>query len=180
MNGLALLVIDLQERLLDLIPDSEQIVKRCSFVIECAHLLGIPVVYTEQVPSKLGNTHPALIAAGLDKVDCFSKSSFSAMGAPGLKDKLKTLGVEHLLVCGIEAGVCVFQTVQEALDDGIGVTLLTDCIQGRRISDSNTVMDFLKNGPSACLPSETVFYSMIKDADHPHFSSFNKVVKKYS
>lgn len=180
MKGLGLLVIDMQERLLDAIPGAEELVRRCCYAVESARLLDIPMFYTEQSPDKLGKTHRSLMDEGLGSCRGFSKVSFSSFGAAGLVEWMKGEGIKHLLVAGIEVGVCVYQTVLDAKNFGITVTVLTDCVSGRRCEDSQNVMLFLQNESSACLPSETVFYSMLGSADHPQFKSFNQVVKKYN
>lgn len=180
MNNLALLILDLQDSFLPVIPKSQELLNRCCFAIEAANLLGIKLIYTEQSPEKLKNTYEALINAGLSSATCFPKKTFSAFGAPGFVDYLKNNRIDHLLIAGIETSVCVYQTIMDALRNDFDVTMLSDCVSGRRESDSWAIVASLQQSPCHRLPSETVFYSLLQTAEHPQFKAFNNIVKKYS
>lgn len=178
---LALLAVDLQPVFLDVIPNGAELQQRSLFALEVASLLGIPVFLTEQCPEKLGHTDEKIKEAAGPKAQYYSKTSFSAFGAEGLKEKFKQLGVQHLLVIGLEVPICIYNTTLEAGDQDIACTLLSDCISGRRQQDSEVCLQFLRDRADChILPSETVFYSLIRDAKDPIFRDFTKLVKKYS
>lgn len=180
MNNLALLILDFQDAFLRRIPKSEEFLNRCCFAIEAANLLGLRIIYTEQSPEKLGSTDKSLVNVGLSGATCFAKKTFSAFGAPGLVDYLKGNGIEHLMIAGLETSICVYQTIMDALRNDFDVTILSDCISGRREDDSRAIIASLQNSPCHRLPCETIFYSLLQTAEHPQFKAFNDIVKKYS
>lgn len=178
--GPLLLCIDLQPTFLDVMPDRGRLVNRCSFAIEAAQALGLPVAFTEQVPQKLGSTEPALLALASRPLQ-LAKTTFSALADHGIRDALlQGQHADHLLICGLETPVCIYQTAIDALRSDIPVTLLSDCLGARRPDDAAVAIDALQRAGVNVLPSETVFYSMMGDAAHPAFRSFTKLVKSHA
>lgn len=173
-----LLCIDLQPAFLAAIPDRQRVHWRCSFALEAAEGLGLPVLFTEQVPAKLGGTAEDLLALGVQPVT-LGKDAFSAFGDEKITAHLAARGTKHLLVCGIETPVCVYQTARDARAAGYQVTLLTDCLGARRAEDAAAVLAQLRHDGCDVLPAETVFYSLLRDARHPCFRDYTKLVKKY-
>lgn len=180
-NPLALLAVDLQPAFLEVMHDGALMKQRCLYALEVAALLEIPVFFTEQYPEKLGSTDEQIKAAAGTNARYFSKTTFSAFGANGLSEELSDKGVRHLLVMGLEIPICIYNTALEASSRDSACTLLSDCMSARRIEDAEVCLDFLR-GSTDChiLPSETVFYSLLRDAKDPLFRDFTKLVKKYS
>jgi nicotinamidase-related amidase len=133
--GVALLVVDVQPPFLKAMPEGEACLRRCLLAASAARLLGVPVIFTEQVPAKLGPTHPDLLLAAGEGRAVFGKTAFSAFGAPGLSEAFGKGDVSQLLICGLEIPVCVYQTAMDALREGLGVTILSDAVTGRRAAD---------------------------------------------
>lgn len=179
LAGVLLLCVDMQPSFLKAIPDAADVLKRCAFAIEAANGLGMRVAFTEQLPRKLGGTAPELIALAPD-APLFSKSSFSAFGDDGITDALRSLEIEHIILCGIETPICVYQTAIGALDANHQVTILTDAIGARRPADSAICLGALARAGVHLLPAETIFYSLLHDASHPFFKVYTQLVKKYS
>ena len=177
INHLGLLVIDLQDAFLKAIPEQEQLLQRCRFAIEAAGLLGGKIAITEQLPQKLGPTNEQIRAALPKHTPVFSKSAFSAMEADGIARWIETSQIDHLLLIGIETSICVYQTAVQALGNGTGVTLLSDCIGERRPQDRDAVLTQLLSMDAHVLPSETIFYSLLGSADHSKFRDFTQLVK---
>lgn len=173
-----LLCIDAQPVFLDAVPGGAALRRRCAFAIEAARGLGLPVAFTEQVPEKLGGTAPELLAL-VPSPRVFAKDTFSAFDAPGLRDWLDENDVEHVLLAGLETPVCVYQTAIDALAEDLQVTLLTDCLGGRRAEDGATVLGQLARHGCHPLPAETVFYSVLRTTRHPFFREFTKLVKRH-
>jgi nicotinamidase-related amidase len=88
--------------------------------------------------------------------------------------------IEHVLLCGLETPVCVYQTALDALTSGLQVTLLSDCVGSRRADDARTCLDALVRSGAHVLPSETVFYSMLHDVDHSFFRAYTQLVKAHA
>jgi nicotinamidase-related amidase len=143
-------------------------------------LLNIPVALTEQVPAKLGTTNAAIRAAAGVDTPVFAKSAFSAFAAEDLGEWLRTLGATHLLIAGLETPICVYLTVLDALAADYEVTVLTDATGGRRPEDFPPVWRLMESAGARLLPSETVFYSILRDARHAQFRDFTALVKLHA
>lgn len=142
-----LLCIDMQPVFLAAIPESQQVHWRCSFALETATGLGLPVLFTEQVPAKLGGTAADLLEL-CDSPEALGKESFSALENDKIAARIRASGVRQLLLCGIETSVCVYQTARDALSVGYQVTVLADCVGARRAGDAGTVLAHLAAGKS--------------------------------
>ncbi len=176
--GPLLLCIDLQPPFLEKLADKAKFVRRCAFAIEAAQGFGMKVAFTEQVPQKLGATDASLLALVAHPVQ-LAKVTFSALADHGIRETLlQKLQADHLLLCGLETPVCIYQTAIDALRSEVPVTLLSDCSGARRPDDAAVALDALQRAGVNVLPSESVFYSMMGDAAHPYFRSFTQLVKK--
>lgn len=176
LSSVALLVIDMQPLLLRVVKEPKRLLQRCRFAIEVASLLNIRTAFTEQCPEKLQPTLSSLRSLA-PQAPIFSKTSFSALQAQGLKTFLETHKIEHLLLVGLETAICIYLTALQAHRDGLTVTLLHDCIEGRRPQDAPPALQALRQAGVHLLAAETVFYSILADARHPHFNAFNRLVK---
>ncbi|HKB57559.1 MAG TPA: isochorismatase family protein [Lacunisphaera sp.] len=173
-----LLCIDLQPAFLAAIPDSQRVHWRCSFALEAAKGLGLSVLFTEQVPEKLGHTAQDLLAL-CDGPEVVGKDTFSLFGDKKIATHIKGKGLKRLLICGIETPVCIYQAARDALKAGYQVTLLSDCLGARRAGDAVAVLAQLAHDGCQVLPAETVFYSLLPHARHPFFRAYTALVKKY-
>lgn len=175
-----LMCVDLQPVFLKSVANSEQLVRRCSFAIQAAKGFGMPVVFTEQVPQKLGGTLPELLKLAPEAVQ-LGKTNFSAMADDGIRDKVRSMDIEHLIICGLETSICVYQTALDALDAQLQVTILSDAVSARRPDDARYCLEALRaRNHVYVLPSETVFYSMLQDVKHPFFKTFTQLVKEHA
>ena len=174
------LLVDVQTVFARVLPQYEELVRRCQFALESAILLELPVYITEQAPDKLGSTQPELTAAA-PEAKIFTKTAFSALRAEGLLKTLQGQNLRHLLVGGLETPVCIYQTVMDALGEGFQVTLLSDCLGCRREEDGKAIIDYLGRQKNCHhLPAEAVFYSLLGDAKAPAFRAYTRLVKKFS
>jgi len=179
--GLALLIVDAQDVFLRLLPAAgTPLLRRCAFAAAAARLLEIPIALTEQAPAKFGATNAAVREAVGTDAPAFAKTGFSAFAAGALGEWLRKRGATHLLVAGFETPICVYLTVLDALAADFEVTVLTDATGGRRPDDFPPVWRMLESAGARLLPSETIFYSILRDATHPRFREFTGLVKKYA
>jgi nicotinamidase-related amidase len=180
VTGALLLCVDLQPVFIATVSSGPEILSRCSFAIAAARLLGIPTAFTEQVPSKLGGTEPRLLAL-VENPEIHAKDSFSALpaGSPVRAAITGSRDIEHLILCGVETHICVFQTAVDALQAGIAVTVLHDAVGSRRDVDSRAALESLARAGAHVLPSETVFYTIVRAATHPSFKAFTQLVKSH-
>ncbi len=176
LSGLALIALDIQEPFVRAFPRGEEFVSRCTLAVKAAQNLEIPVIFTEQVPEKLGHTLENLLAAA-GSPTVFAKQRFSCFGAEGLDALLKEKDIHHLLIAGLETPICVYQSVIDAIDHGYEVTLLSDCVGARREEDASVVLRALAGAGAHVLPAETVIYSILGDTDHRCFREITSLVK---
>ncbi len=177
---LGLLCIDLQEPFLHAIPDSEALLRRCSFAIEAAKLLGVSVAATEQMPEKLTTTTGPIQSLFPENTPVFGKTAFSAFAAEGVDRWIEANQIDHLLLIGIETSICIYQTAVQALGEELGVTLLADCVSQRRPEDREPVFQQLLAMEAHILPAETIFYSLLGSAEHSRFRDYTGLVKAYA
>src|SRR2546430_12628249 len=124
-TGLA--VIDIQERLLPSIFEHERVVQNTIRLIKGLRVIGRPVFLTEQYPKGLGST-VAEVAAACGASAPLEKVVFSACGAAAFNAALKKTRISDVLLCGIEAHVCVLQTCLDLLEQDFGVFVVADAV----------------------------------------------------
>jgi Amidases related to nicotinamidase len=176
---LLLLCLDLQPVFLKAMQSPDALQRRCAFAVQAAAGLGIDILFTEQVPEKLGPTAPELLSL-LPAPVVLPKTTFSAFGDSAIRTAIESRPTEHLLLCGLETPVCVYQTTLDARAAGLEVTLLSDCLGARRPDDARVCLDALTRAGAHLLPSETVFYSLLRDVHHPFFRAFTQLVKQHA
>jgi nicotinamidase-related amidase len=172
-----LAVIDMQESFRQAISDFSEIAARIALVAHAAQLLGVPVIVTEQYPKGLGHTANEIAAVLAPELQPIEKTVFSSCGAAEFVTELERVGARHVLVCGIEAHVCVNQTVHDLLSRGYRVHLLTDCIASR--TETNRELAFTKMQQSGAVPSSTemALFELLRDSKHEQFKSIQKLIK---
>ena len=180
LDGALLLCIDMQPVFIRAVADGQKLLSRCQFAVASARGLGIPLAFTEQVPSKLGATDPTLLALA-DPAEVHAKDAFSALAtSSGTRAALiEDRSLEHLILCGVETPVCVYQTAVDALQAGLAVTVLCDCVGARREADGRACLEALARAGAHVLPYETVFYSILGGTAHPFFRAYTHLVKKH-
>lgn len=179
-GGSLLLCVDMQPIFIRAMEDPATVQRRCAFALATAQGLGLPIAFTEQVPQKLGGTEAALRALA-PQAPVFSKSTFSALAEDGMREALlRDHGVEHLLICGIETPVCVYQTAIAALAHDLRVTILSDAVGARRPADALACLATLRHAGAHVLPAETIFYALLRDVSHPFFKAYTQLVKSHA
>ena len=178
--GALLLCLDMQPVFINVIDDGPRVLRRCQFAIEAAAGLGLRTAFTEQAPQKLGSTASMLVAPAGQESIVFAKTAFSALDVDGVRELLRAFDVRQLVLCGLETPVCIYQTALAALQHRLQVTVLSDCVGARRPEDAGMCLDTLGRLGVHALPCETVFYALLRNAEHPFFNGFTKLVKKYA
>lgn len=175
-SNLLLLCLDVQPVFLKAMSNGDRLQRRCAFAVQAAAGLGIATLFTEQVPQKLGGTAPELLALAPQST-VLGKNTFSALADDAIRAAIREREIEHILLCGLETPVCVYQTAVDALASDLQVTLLSDCVDARRPDDAATCLAALRHAGAHVLPSETVFYALLHDTSHPFFKGYTQLVK---
>lgn len=126
----AIVLIDIQGKLAEIMHESEQLFNNLEKLIKGAKLLNIPIIWTEQLPEKLSTTTENLKSLLHDNKPII-KSEFSCVLNTEFAQYIKTKKFNHFLVCGIETHVCVYQTVKDLLEIGHDVELIADAVSSR-------------------------------------------------
>jgi nicotinamidase-related amidase len=173
----ALVVVDMQESFRQHINDFADVAARIALVAHAAQLLGLAVLVTEQYPKGLGRTVGEIRAVLPEGFEPIEKTAFSSCGAQEFVARLERAGARQILLCGIEAHVCVNQTAHDLLALGLQVQLLTDCISSR--SEQNKQVGFEKMRQSGAIPSSTelALFELMRDARHEQFKAIQKLIK---
>lgn len=172
----ALLVVDVQQRLLPAIAGHRRVVWNIGRLIDGAKLLGLPVLATEQYPTGLGPTVPELaerLEAGIP-----SKLTFSCAGCLGLFDPLRDRGISRLLVCGIEAHVCVQQTVLDLLSTGWRIYVPVDAVGSRFDVDYRTALKRMDASGTTLTTTEAALFELCQAAGTPQFKQISQLVRQ--
>ncbi len=171
----ALLVVDVQEKLIGSILDGPRVVWNVRRLIDGAKILGLPVLGTEQYPQGLGPTVPEL-AERLGTPP--SKLTFSCGGCPGLFRDLPARGVHNMLVCGIEAHVCVQQTVLDLLADGWRVYIAADAVGSRFDVDYRIALERMDSAGATLTTTEAALFEWCEAAGTPEFKQISQLVRE--
>ena len=175
----ALLVIDVQERLLPSMPDDER--RRClhatKTLVELAATLGAPIVYTEQYPKGLGPTEETLLATLQDAdADRVEKTTFDACTAPDFRQHLIDLP-KQIVVCGMETHICVYATVRELIARRHNVVVPLDAVTSRRDDHKQNGLQMMRDLGALITNYETLVFDALRSSKHPEFKTFSKRIQ---
>lgn len=173
----ALVIVDLQEAFRTKIRDFEEITERVRILVEAAKLLGVLIIVTEQYPKGLGHTATVISEALPQGQSVIEKTTFSSCGATAFYEQLNRKQIGQVLVCGIEAHICVNQTVHDLLANGYQVHLIVDCISSRNKTDRKA--GFAKMQASGAISSsvELALFELMRDAKHEQFKAIQRLIK---
>jgi len=173
----ALAVIDMQDAFRPVMPDFVEVASRIAIAVEGARLLEVPVIVTEQYPKGLKHTAAEIIARLPADLEPIEKSCFSSCGAEDFVAQLTSRDVKQVMVCGIEAHICVLQTSLDLLARGFDVFLLVDCITSRRPENKQAAMARLAQAGAIHSTLEMALFEMMRTADSPQFRAIQNLVK---
>lgn len=167
-HNTGLIVVDIQGNLAKQVHASSAFLDQCATLIQGAKCLDLPVVVLEQLPNKLGPTD-AKLAAHLGAFTPIIKSTFNACEEPEFVERVQSFKVDTWLVCGIEAHICVYQTVLGLLDLDYHVELVSDCVSSRKLSNAELGIHRAEASGASVTSVEMCLYELVKDASSPEF-----------
>ena len=171
-----LVVIDIQGTLAQKMHDKDFCYENVIKMIKGAQVLNVPILITEQIPEKLGPTIPE-IASLFPDFQPIPKTSFSCCGDPEFMKKFNALGRKQILLTGIEAHVCVYQTALELINIGYEVHLLADCISSRTAENKLISIERMKIEGVKLTTAEMALFELMKIAEGDTFREVVKIVK---
>lgn len=170
------LVVDIQERLFPAMEGSQNLLARVRILLEGLKILNIPLLLSEQYPKGLGTTLPELIKL-IEGVKPLEKISFSCCGEPGIREHLSKLDKKWIIICGIEAHVCVLQTVTDLVEMGIEPVVVADCIASRNPEDKKVALKRMSDEGAVITTSESILFELTQTAGTPIFKQISSLVK---
>ncbi len=178
----ALLIVDVQEKLILAMPefDRRRLVAAIELLGDTAKSFKLPVFVTEHYPKGLGATVPSIreVLEGCEpKIVVAEKTIFSAMAPPEIPRGIAATGVRSVIVVGMEAHVCVFQTVRELRARGYVVHVPFDAVASRDPACRATALDLLARNGTSVTTTETIVFDLLRDARHPAFKALSARVK---
>jgi nicotinamidase-related amidase len=174
----ALIVIDVQEKLLPPIFQKEQLVRNSQLLIRLAGILKIPTVLTTQYSKGLGNTVPEL-ASLLPEAQAIEKQIFSCFGSDVFCSTLKRLPGNRntVILCGMESHICVAQTALAALREGYLVHVASDAVGSRTEWNWKIGLDRMRVAGAVISSTEMVIYEALRSSDTSAFKDMLKHLK---
>jgi nicotinamidase-related amidase len=172
----ALLLVDLQARLMPAIAGAEAVLANVARLQAAARLLEVPVLLTEENPAGLGPTVPAVLqSAEAAGSPVFAKQSFDACRAPGFLERLPRRA--DLVLAGCEAHVCLLQTALGLLAAGRRVHVVRDAVGARAPESKAAALERLSREGAVLVTTEMVLFEWLESADHPRFREILALIK---
>ena len=171
-----LIILDIQGKLSQIVYESEKILQNSQVLVQGCQKIGIPIIWLEQVPEKLGYTHPS-IAELLTGMYPIAKSTFSAYGNEAFRLQLQGNQRKQVLLIGVETHICIYQTAVDLLLQGYEVFVIADAVSSRTGSNKTIGLMMLHNEGVKLLSTEAALFALLQSAEHPYFKEIAKLVK---
>ena len=169
----ALIVVDLQERLLPALFNADVVEWNTGRLLRCAETFGVPVLATEQYPKGLGSSVPSLAPRLGDPV---AKVCFSCVEADAFREQLVGQSHRKLLLCGAETHVCIQQTALDLLSLGYTVYLAADATGARSVLDHDLALRRMENCGVIVTTTETALFEWCEQASGAEFKAVRELV----
>ncbi len=172
-----IVVIDMQDALLRAMRDAERVTTNTRLLIQGATILRIPIVTTTQNADKLGSLALPLRAVLPNAQPPYDKMTFSCLSCVPFASEIKRSGRKQIVICGIEAHICVSQTAHELVAAGYQVHLVVDAISARTDTNIHYGIEKMKQSGILVMTTEMALYELLKQAGTPEFREVLKLVR---
>lgn len=170
-----LFIIDIQERLVPVMNNKEQVINNNKILINVAKEMDFPIIATEQYPKGLGRTVSELLEL-INEDNVYVKNTFTAY-TDEVRETLKSLGKNKVLITGMETHICVFQTVRDLIKHGYEVYLVKDGVASRTKENYLNGLDLMNSLGATITNTETVVFDLLKVSGTPEFKLISKWIK---
>ena len=170
--------IDLQGRLHEQMPQRPALDKQVDVLARGLSILDIPRVVSEQMPEKLGVTYEPLRTQLAEEI-CIRKSTFSCCGAAAFQDVLNQYDPRRIILAGIEAHICVYQTALDLLAEGREVWVAADATASRISEHRDYACERLRAKGVGVMPVESILLQVLGDAADERFKKVLPLLKGY-
>lgn len=171
------LVIDFQEKLMPVMYKNEELLHNTELLIKGLKTLNIPMVVTQQYTKGLGMTVPEITKIFGDDFTYEDKVAFSCMDDETISNKIKEIGKKNIIICGIEAHICVLQTVIDLIEKGFNAILVEDCIGSRKPNDKKIGVRRATMEGAIITTYEALLFELTRIAKGEVFKTISKLIK---
>lgn len=172
----ALLIIDIQGKLASLMFEKEKILQNIQIAIKAAHFLDVPILWSEQLPEKIGITVPE-ISSLLNGIKPVNKFSFSCCGEKKFLDLLYGLKRKQIIIAGIETHICVYQTAADLIELKYEVQVVADATSSRTETNKRYGLERIKEVGGQLTSTEMIIFELLKEAKGDRFKDILKLIK---
>ena len=176
LDETAVVLIDVQGKLAEIVHESEQLLDSTEKLIKGAQILEVPILWLEQYPKGLGPTKEQLKQHLTDQTP-IEKIAFSGCKCDEFQEQLKKLDKKSYLVAGIETHICVYQTVSELLAQGKEVEIVVDCVSSRTLANKEIGIEKMKQLGAKVTSVEMALFELMETAKHPKFKEISNLIK---
>ena len=171
-----ILIIDIQDRLINAVFNTDVVEKKSEIMAKSASILGIPVFITEQYPKGLGPTIPA-IKDNIPNAVYQEKTAFNAIFDMDFLAALKKTGKKQIILFGIETHICVHQTAASLISNGFEVHLVKDACGSRSLDEYVAALKYMREYGVNVKTTEMVLFELLKGAKNPNFKEIQNLIK---
>ena len=171
-----LIVVDIQGKLAQLMHDKQRLFDNVEIMIKAARILDIPIVWCEQNPKALGVTLEQLTQHLSDNLP-IPKFSFSCCADEKICQAIKETHRKQVILCGIEAHVCVYQTAMDLLSKEYDVCVLADSVSSRTAENKQIAINRMESEGTAIGSVEMVLFELLRTAKHEKFKDIARLIK---
>lgn len=172
----AFVLVDVQGKLAEIVHESEAVLANLEKLIKGLKILEVPIVMLEQYPEGLGTTNGQL-KQHLSDVKLIEKITFSACKNECFVQEIERIGRKKMIVAGIEAHVCVYQTVRELISLGYEVEIIVDAVSSRTKQNREIGIEKMKLLGASIASVEMVLFELMETAKHPRFKEVIELIK---
>ena len=175
-DNAAFVAIDFQEKLMPVMSGAQKLEEKTVKLIKGLKALEIPGIVTQQYTKGIGQTIPS-VAEALGEFEHVEKNTFSCMANEEFVSRLEALGKKDIIVFGIEAHICVQQTVLQLIEEGYNVYLVADCVASRNENDKLWSIARMGEAGAIITTYEAVLYEILRDSKADGFKDISAIVK---
>ncbi len=172
----ALLLIDIQEKILSVMKEPEMVVNNSLKLIKGFKILNVPIFYTEQYPKGLGITAAPLLSE-MEGLNAIQKTSFSCFGAGNFFTRLRDNKVTQVVIAGIESHVCVQQTVLDLIASGFQTNVAADATSSRNEMDYKFALKRMRAHGAEVTTTEAILFELLTNSETDEFKEISQIIK---